>query len=230
MRIRIVLSATLTALGLMFLIPAAAHAHGDTLKVVVTGQRAGHVTTDITWENDGDAVDETVAATVNAVSVDGTRTMGPWRLVRDPAAAPAGWTTAETLPPGSWKVTVEVGFPALGKGELEVGVPVVDPAPTTGAATTGAASTGATAGGTPAVPAPTPEAAAGSTAGSGSAAATSADSSSPAPAPSGTQAAAGADGDAVWWTTAGVAVTALAGAGVGLLLRRRRMRGACRTS
>ncbi|MEU6298871.1 hypothetical protein [Streptomyces erythrochromogenes] len=225
MRIRIVLSATLTALGLMFLIPAAAQAHGDTLKVVVTGQRAGHVTTDITWENDGDAIDETVAATVNAVSVDGTRTMGPWRLVRDPAAAPAGWTTAETLPPGSWKVTVEVGFPALGKGELEVGVPVVDPAPTTGAATTGAAN-----GGTPAVSAPTPDAASAAASGSGSAAATSADASSPAPAPSGTRAASDTDGDAVWWTTAGVAVTALAGAGVGLLLRRRRMRGACRTS
>ncbi|MFE6911998.1 hypothetical protein [Streptomyces erythrochromogenes] len=225
MRIRIVLSATLTALGLMFLIPAAAQAHGDTLKVVVTGQRAGHVTTDITWENDGDAIDETVAATVNAVSVDGTRTMGPWRLVRDPAAAPAGWTTAETLPPGTWKVTVEVGFPALGKGELEVGVPVVDPAPTTGAATTGA-----TNGGTPAVSAPTPDAASASASGSGSAAATSADASSPAPAPSGTRAASDTDGDAVWWTTAGVAVTALAGAGVGLLLRRRRMRGACRTS
>ncbi|MFE0600386.1 hypothetical protein ACFW2T_31420 [Streptomyces sp. NPDC058892] len=208
MRIRIVLSATLTALGLMFLIPAAAHAHGDTLKVLVTGERAGHVTADITWENDGDAVDETVAATVNAVSVDGSRTMGPWRLVRDPAAAPAGWTTAETLPPGSWKVTIEVGFPALGKGELEVGVPVVDPAPST------APSTGAT----PAVSAPTPDAAASA----------SADASSPAP--SGTQASSGARGDAVWWTTAGVAVTALAGAGVGLLLRRRRMRGACRTS
>ncbi|WKV75789.1 hypothetical protein AW27_032255 [Streptomyces sp. PCS3-D2] len=214
MRIRIVLSATLTALGLMFLIPAAAHAHGDTLKVLVTGERAGHVTADITWENDGDAVDETVAATVNAVSVDGSRTMGPWRLVRDPAAAPAGWTTAETLPPGSWKVTIEVGFPALGKGELEVGVPVVDPAPSTAPST--AASTGAT----PAVSAPTPDAAASA----------SADASSPAPAPSGTQASSGAGGDAVWWTTAGVAVTALAGAGVGLLLRRRRMRGACRTS
>ncbi|WP_405445386.1 hypothetical protein [Streptomyces erythrochromogenes] len=227
MRIRIVLSATLTALGLMFLIPAAAHAHGDTLKVVVTGQRAGHVTTDITWENDGDAIDEKVAATVNAVSVDGTRTMGPWRLVRDPAAAPAGWTTAETLPPGSWKVTVEVGFPALGKGELEVGVPVVDPAPTTGAGTTGTAT-----GGTPAVSAPTPDAASAATSGSGSgsAAATSADAASPAPAASGTRAASDADGAAVWWTTAGVAVTALAGAGVGLLLRRRRMRGACRTS
>ncbi|MFJ1567871.1 hypothetical protein ACIOG8_27260 [Streptomyces erythrochromogenes] len=227
MRIRIVLSATLTALGLMFLTPAAAHAHGDTLKVVVTGQRAGHVTTDITWENDGDAIDENVAATVNAISVDGTRTMGPWRLVRDPAAAPAGWTTAETLPPGSWKVTVEVGFPALGKGELEVGVPVVDPAPTTGAGPTGAAT-----GGTPAVSAPTPDAASASASGSGSgsAAATSADASSPAPAPSGTQAAPDAEGAAVWWTTAGVAVTALAGAGVGLLLRRRRMRGACRTS
>ncbi|WP_157879675.1 hypothetical protein [Streptomyces yangpuensis] len=212
MRIRTALSATLAALGLMFLLPAAAHAHGDTLKVVVTGQRAGHVTTDITWENDGDAVDETVAATVNAVSVDGSRTMGPWRLVRDPAAAPAGWTTAEILPPGTWKVSVEVGFPALGKGELEVGVPVVDPAPATG--------------GTPAVSAPTPDSASGSAA----AAATAADASSPAPAPSGTQAVSDSEGDAVWWTTAGVAVTALAGAGVGLLLRRRRMRGACRTS
>ncbi|APU38773.1 hypothetical protein [Streptomyces sp. TN58] len=223
MRIRIALSATLAALGLMFLIPGAAHAHGDTLKVVVTGQRAGHVTTDITWENDGDAVDETVAATVNAVSPDGSRTMGPWRLVRDPAAAPAGWTTAEVLPPGSWKVTVEVGFPALGKGEAEVGVPVVDPAPTTGAGTAGAGTTAtgttdSATGGTPAVSAPTPASASGS------------GSSSPAPASSATQAVSGTDGDAVWWTTAGVAVTALAGAGVGLLLRRRRMRGACRTS
>ncbi|MFC9581951.1 hypothetical protein ACFVJ8_03750 [Streptomyces yangpuensis] len=225
MRIRTALSATLAALGLMFLLPAAAHAHGDTLKVVVTGQRAGHVTTDITWENDGDAVDETVAATVNAVSVDGSRTMGPWRLVRDPAAAPAGWTTAEVLPPGTWKVSVEVGFPALGKGELEVGVPVVDPAPTTGGGTTGGGATSTT-GGTPAVSAPTPD----SASGSGAAAATAADASSPAPAPSGTQAVSGSEGDAVWWTTAGVAVTALAGAGVGLLLRRRRMRGACRTS
>ncbi|MFJ6782931.1 hypothetical protein [Streptomyces yangpuensis] len=224
MRIRTALSATLAALGLMFLLPAAAHAHGDTLKVVVTGQRAGHVTTDITWENDGDAVDETVAATVNAVSVDGSRTMGPWRLVRDPAAAPAGWTTAEVLPPGTWKVSVEVGFPALGKGELEVGVPVVDPAPTTGGGSTGGGATSAT-GGTPAVSAPTPDSASGS-----GAAATAADAASPAPAPSGTQAVSDSEGDAVWWTTAGVAVTALAGAGVGLLLRRRRMRGACRTS
>ncbi|MGW2275018.1 hypothetical protein [Streptomyces yangpuensis] len=229
MRIRTALSATLAALGLMFLLPAAAHAHGDTLKVVVTGQRAGHVTTDITWENDGDAVDETVAATVNAVSVDGSRTMGPWRLVRDPAAAPAGWTTAEVLPPGTWKVSVEVGFPALGKGELEVGVPVVDPAPTTGGGTTGGGTTGSGAtsatGGTPAVSAPTPDSASGS-----GAASTAADAASPAPAPSGTQAVSDSEGDAVWWTTAGVAVTALAGAGVGLLLRRRRMRGACRTS
>lgn len=131
MRIRIVFSAALAALGLMFLLPATAHAHGDTLKVVVTGQRNGHVTADVTWENDGDAVEEAVAATVNAVSADGSRTLGPWRLVRDPGAAPAGWTTAEALPPGNWKVGVDVGFPALGHGELEVGVPVVDPAPGT---------------------------------------------------------------------------------------------------
>ncbi|WP_314245788.1 hypothetical protein [Streptomyces sp. DSM 40907] len=203
MRIRIVFSAALAALGLMFLLPTAAHAHGDTVKVVVTGQREGRVTADVTWENDGDAVDETVAATVNAVSVDGSRTMGPWRLVRDPAAAPAGWTTAEALPPGSWKVSVDVGFPALGHGELEVGVPVVDPAPA----------------------APTPVASAAAPAPSSAAPVSSAASAASAPAASTAQAAepaAGTEGYAVWWTTAGVAVTAVAGAAVGLLLRRRR--------
>ncbi|WP_420081845.1 hypothetical protein ACN6AT_32760 [Streptomyces sp. JL4002] len=214
MRIRIALSAAVTALGLLFLLPSVAHAHGDTLKVVVTGQRAGHVTTEITWENDGDAVDEAVSATVNAVSVDGTRTLGPWVLVRDPAAAPAGWTTAEVLPPGSWKVSVDVGFPALGHGELEVGVPVVDPAPGTagGTGTTGAPTPVASA------PAPAPTTASGAQSASAQSAVPP---PSPAPAPTASSA---AEGDAVWWTTAGVAVTALAGAGVGLLLRRRRLR------
>ncbi|WP_405828033.1 MULTISPECIES: hypothetical protein [unclassified Streptomyces] len=213
MRIRIAFSAVLTALGLMLLTPVAAHAHGDTVKVVVTGQRTGHVTADITWENDGDAVDETVAATVNAISVDGSRTMGPWRLVRDPAAAPAGWTTAETLPPGSWKVSVDVGFPALGHGDLEVAVPVVDPAPGTGAPTASA-------------PAPGTPTTAQPSAGTPSAGAPSAGPpSAAAPAASTAQVpAAETEGYAVWWTTAGVAATALAGAAVGLFLRRRRMR------
>ncbi|MFJ3516925.1 hypothetical protein [Streptomyces sp. NPDC090131] len=204
MRIRIVFSAALAALGLMFLLPATAHAHGDTLKVVVTGQRNGHVTADVTWENDGDAVEEAVAATVNAVSADGSRTLGPWRLVRDPGAAPAGWTTAEALPPGNWKVGVDVGFPALGHGELEVGVPVVDPAP----------GTPAPVGSSPAAVAP-------------SAAAPDPSGASPASAPAASSAqapdaAADTEGYALWWTTAGVAVTAVAGAAVGLLLRRRR--------
>ncbi|MFF8266706.1 hypothetical protein ACF059_04855 [Streptomyces sp. NPDC016562] len=194
----------------MFLTPAPAHAHGDTVKVVVTGQRQGHVTADVTWENDGDAVDEAVAATVNAVSVDGSRTLGPWRLVRDPAAAPAGWTTAEALPPGSWKVSVDVGFPALGHGELEVAVPVVDPAPSTGTPAPGTPATGSPAASSPA---PLPS--------SPATASAAAPSASTAQAP---DAESEAEGDAVWWTTAGVAVTALAGAAVGLLLRRRRMR------
>lgn len=131
MRIRIAFTTVLALLGLVFLTPVAAHAHGDTVKVVVTGHREGRVTADITWENDGDAVEEAVAATVNATNPDGSRTLGPWRLVRDSAGtSKAAWTTAEALPPGSWKVTVDVGFPALGHGELEVAVPVVDPAPT----------------------------------------------------------------------------------------------------
>ncbi|MFD6888201.1 hypothetical protein [Streptomyces sp. NPDC059957] len=205
MRIRIAFQAVLTAVGLMLLSPAVAHAHGDTVKVVVTGQREGHVTADVTWENDGDAVEEAVAATVNAVSADGARTLGPWRLVRDPAATPAGWTTAESLPPGAWKVSVDVGFPALGHGELEVGVPVVDPAPTTG-----------TPGPRPADPSPAP---------TGTRAQTPTPTPTPTPATvSGTPAEPGT-GPAVWWTTAGVATTALAGAAVGIFLRRRRARG-----
>ncbi|WP_192939083.1 LPXTG cell wall anchor domain-containing protein [Streptomyces cinnamoneus] len=95
----------------------------------VTGQVQGHVTTDVTWENDNDPVDENVAATVNAVSPDGDRTVGPWKLQRDPAKA-GRYTTAETLPAGQWKVTVEVGFPALGRGEKELTVdPAAEPAP-----------------------------------------------------------------------------------------------------
>ncbi|MFG2873507.1 hypothetical protein ACGFYU_00490 [Streptomyces sp. NPDC048337] len=196
MRIRIAVQALLAAVGLILLSPAAAHAHGDTVKVVVTGQRQGHVTADLTWENDEDAIDEAVAATVNAVSADGARTLGPWRLVRDPAAAPAGWTTAETLPPGTWKVTVDVGFPALGHGEREVGVPVVDPAPATG-----------TPDPRPATPSSAP-----------TQAPTRAATPTQAPAPA-TEA---STDPTVWWTTAGVAATALAGAAVGVLLRRRR--------
>ncbi|MGW7031408.1 hypothetical protein ACWGFX_30140 [Streptomyces xanthophaeus] len=216
MRTRTALPALLAALGLMFLLPATAHAHGDNVKVVVTGQREGHVTAEVTWENDGDAVDEAVAATVNAVSADGTRTQGPWRLVRDPAAAPAGWTTAEVLPPGTWKVSVDVGFPALGHGELEVGVPVVDPAPVTSPSAAGGATAGTSAGagagaGTTAAPAPVAPSQS-----------PSVPAEQPDPRPQGAEAEAG-DGS-VWWTTAGVAATALAGAAVGLLLRRRRAR------
>ncbi|WCD84546.1 hypothetical protein KPP03845_100869 [Streptomyces xanthophaeus] len=218
MRTRTALPALLAALGLMFLLPATAHAHGDNVKVVVTGQREGHVTAEVTWENDGDAVDEAVAATVNAVSVDGTRTQGPWRLVRDPAAAPAGWTTAEVLPPGTWKVSVDVGFPALGHGELEVGVPVVDPAPVSSASAAGGATAGTSAGagsGTTAAPAPVAPSQPPSPS-------PSVPAEQPDPRPQGAGAEAG--GGSVWWTTAGVAATALAGAAVGLLLRRRRAR------
>ncbi|GLV82342.1 hypothetical protein Slala03_20310 [Streptomyces lavendulae subsp. lavendulae] len=199
------------ALGLALLLPVqavalagAAHAHGDTLKVVITGQQAGKVTADVTWENDGDPVEEAVAATVNAVSADGSRTAGPWRLVRGTGGA-ATWTTAETLPPGTWTVTVDAGFPSLGHAQQEVAVPVVDPAPPT-------ASSGAS-------PAPSPS----------GAPATATASAPPASAPPAASPATSPDSDsdsddAGWWTTAGVAGIALAGAAAGILLRRRRLR------
>ncbi|AYV31521.1 hypothetical protein EES41_32790 [Streptomyces sp. ADI95-16] len=213
---------TFRSIGLWFLlllcqamalaVSTPAQAHGDTVKVVVTGQREGHVTADITWENDGDAIDETVAATVNAVSPDGARSAGPWKLVRD-TGKPAGWTTAEALPPGSWKVSVDVGFPALGHGDKEVAVPVVDPAPATSPTAPQPAASG------------TPDA---SATPSAAAPGTSADPSPSASSSSAPQAAGDGDGDGgdgtLWWTTAGVAATALAGAAAGVLLRRARAR------
>ncbi|MCX4539580.1 hypothetical protein [Streptomyces sp. NBC_01565] len=211
---------TFRSIGLWFLlllcqalalaVSTPAHAHGDTVKVVVTGQRDGHVTADVTWENDGDPVDEAVAATVNAVSPDGARSEGPWKLVRD-TGKDAGWTTAEVLPPGNWKVSVDVGFPALGHGDKEVAVPVVDPAPT---ATPG----------TPQPPASgTPDASATPSAAAPSASAQpSPSSAAPQPASSDDDGD-GADGT-LWWTTAGVAATALAGAAGGVFLRRARTR------
>ncbi|GAA0319385.1 hypothetical protein GCM10010302_68210 [Streptomyces polychromogenes] len=206
-RIRRAALPPLTALALTVLgaaVAGPALAHGDTLNVVITGERAGHVTADITWENDGDAVEEAVAATVNAVSPDGTRTQGPWKLVRDPGRA-AGWTTAEALPAGTWTVTVEAGFPSLGHARKEIGVPVTDPAP--------AASSPA-----PASPAPASPAAAAASAAVAPPASTvpPASTASADPAPGGT--------GTGWWTTAGVAGIALLGAVGGILLRRARRR------
>ncbi|MFF8837608.1 hypothetical protein [Streptomyces sp. NPDC015130] len=191
-------------------LPATTQAHGDTVKVVVTGQRDGHVTTEITWENDGDAVEENVAATVNATSPDGSRSLGPWPLVRAPGTR-TGWTTTEVLAPGTWKVTVDVGFPALGHAEREVQVPVVDPSPpaprptpTTPLPSAPAPTTPA-----PATPAPTTSAPA---------------PASSAPAPARTGPAAERGDSAVGWSLAGLAAIVLAGTAAGMLLRRSRAR------
>ncbi|MEJ8642037.1 hypothetical protein WKI68_12265 [Streptomyces sp. MS1.HAVA.3] len=188
-----------TGLGVLLLLLSQAlalatptQAHGDTVKVVITGQREGHLTTDITWENDGDAIEEAVAATVNATSADGTRTVGPWTLVRD-SGTRTGWSTPEVLPAGTWKVHVHIGFPSRGHVEREVSVPVADPAPPSTSAA-------------PTAPVPAPA--------SPSAAAVPSSAASAQPAPAG-------DGSTFSWTTTGLTMAALAGAASGMLLVRR---------
>ncbi|MFG2332492.1 hypothetical protein ACGFMM_23045 [Streptomyces sp. NPDC048604] len=103
-----------------------AHAHGGALDVEITGHDFGRVRTTVVWDDDNDPVDGRLAATVNAVSADG-RTVGPWKLVRAGANA-IGWTTAEALPPGRWKITVEAGYPALGRDQEELTVSPGTPA------------------------------------------------------------------------------------------------------
>ncbi|OKJ65235.1 hypothetical protein AMK27_05355 [Streptomyces sp. CB02009] len=191
-----------TALVLGLGLPQPAAAHGDNLDVVITGHRDGHVLTEVTWENDGDPVDEQVAALVSAVSADGLRTAGPWKLVR--GTRPTAWTTAEALPTGVWKVTVAAGQPALGHSERQLTVAAAPSSP----------STASTPGGTAATPARTPH---------------SARVTSPAPkaspSPSKTASAAESEDEQTWgpWlTTIGLAVASLAGAAAGIWIRRRR--------
>ncbi|MGW7369608.1 hypothetical protein ACWGI8_40850, partial [Streptomyces sp. NPDC054841] len=124
-------AAALAGSALSLATATGAQAHGDTLKVEITGHDFGRVRTTVVWENDNDPVDERVAATVNAVGADGT-TVGPWKLVRDPAAT-TGYATAEALPPGRWKVTVEVGYPGLGRDQEEITVSPGTPASPTAA-------------------------------------------------------------------------------------------------
>ncbi|MBP2579792.1 hypothetical protein J3A78_000270 [Streptomyces sp. PvR006] len=191
-----------TALVLGLGLPQSAAAHGDNLDVVITGHRDGHVLTEVTWENDGDPVDEKVAALVSAVSADGLRTAGPWKLVR--GTRPTDWTTAEALPTGVWKVTVAAGQPALGHAERQLTVAAAPSSP-------GAAQVP---GGTAATPTRTPH---------------SARVTSPAPeaspSPSTSPSAAESEDEQAWgpWlTTIGLAVASLAGAAAGIWIRRRR--------
>ncbi|MFF3842549.1 hypothetical protein [Streptomyces sp. NPDC001930] len=191
-----------TALLLGLSLPQPAAAHGDNLEVVITGHRDGHVLTEVTWENDGDAVDEQVAALVSAVSADGRSTAGPWKLVR--GARPTDWTTAEALPTGIWTVTVAAGQPALGHAERQLTVAAAASSP-------GASSVP---GGTAATPPHTR---------------TGTQETSPAPetSPSSSTSRSVADGEdeqswGPWLTTVGLAVASLAGAAAGIWIRRRR--------
>ncbi|MFJ9811246.1 hypothetical protein ACIRTB_23780 [Streptomyces sp. NPDC101158] len=190
-----------TALALGLALPQPAAAHGDTLEVVITGHREGHVLTEVTWENDGDPVDEQVAALVSAVSTDGRRTAGPWKLVR--GARPTDWTTTEALPAGVWKVTVEAGQPSLGHAERQLTVAAVSPSPGTSSLPGGTAATHKPTGLRQTSPAP------GSRASSAS--------------PS-TPAEQGTESWAPGPTILGLAAASLAGAAAGVWIRRRRAR------
>ncbi|NWF27556.1 hypothetical protein HW130_15000 [Streptomyces sp. PKU-EA00015] len=187
-------------------------AHGDTLKVEITGHDFGRVRTTVTWENDNDPVDERVAATVNAVSADGSGSLGPWKLVRDPASA-TGYTTAEALPPGRWRVTVEAGHPGLGRDEEEITVSPGTPA----SPTAGPGTVRPTAGEGTAVPASATPAESAGRDGKGRTTA--------APASDDTAARSGTGGTATLLVAGGVVLAGAAGAGVVWRIRRAGARG-----
>ncbi|WP_441245926.1 hypothetical protein [Kitasatospora sp. McL0602] len=128
MRIALLPATVALAAGLTLAGAGPALAHGDSIHLAVANRGGGQPSTVATWEADGDPVTETLAATLSAVSADGHRA-GPWQLEPVPGS-PATFATAEALPVGTWHVTVEAGFPALGREEADitVGPPVAAPA------------------------------------------------------------------------------------------------------
>ncbi|WP_327074993.1 hypothetical protein OG196_38905 [Kitasatospora purpeofusca] len=203
--------AALALAGAVVLAPAAvpAAAHGDTVRLEVSGQDGGHVTTVATWENDRDPVTEQFAGTLSATSADG-RAAGPWRLVAVPGR-PGTYTTREFLPAGHWRIVVDCAFPSLGHGERELDVEaavISDPTlPTpTGPGTSGPGTTGPTV--RPTAPGTSP-ATATAAPGTAAAATESADS----------------DGSGLaTWVAVGTAAVAVALVTAGLALRRRARR------
>ncbi|CAN3984990.1 hypothetical protein [Kitasatospora purpeofusca] len=213
--------AALALAGAVVLAPAAvpAAAHGDTVRLEVSGQDGGHVTTVATWENDRDPVTEQFAGTLSATSADG-RAAGPWRLVAVPGR-PGTYTTREFLPAGHWRIVVDCAFPSLGHGERELDVEaavISDPTlptptgpgtsgpGTSGPGTTGPGTTGPTV--RPTAPGTSP-ATATAAPGTAAAATESADS----------------DGSGLaTWVAVGTAAVAVALVTAGLALRRRARR------
>ncbi|MEU9129622.1 hypothetical protein AB0D08_16200 [Kitasatospora sp. NPDC048540] len=123
MRIRTLAAAAVMA-GLAVLGGAGqAGAHGDTIVFKISALGDGHTRAAATWANDNDPVTDKVAATLSATADDG-RTVGPWKL-EAVAGTPGTFTTALALPPGHWAVTVESGFPALGRGQADLTVTAV---------------------------------------------------------------------------------------------------------
>ncbi|MEU3465672.1 hypothetical protein ABZ721_37765 [Streptomyces sp. NPDC006733] len=120
-----------------------ASAHGDTIHLEITGNAEGRLTVTATWDEDHHPVDEKVAATLQATAADG-RQVGPWPLTALDQAH-GTYTVAVPLPPGSWQISAESAFPAMGAGKTTLQVTVVPgrpaptggtPAPTTAAPTT----------------------------------------------------------------------------------------------
>ncbi|WP_051966295.1 hypothetical protein [Kitasatospora mediocidica] len=124
--IRAAVPSTVAALALaacaVLTVPTPAAAHGGNIHFAITARSDGHTRATASYD-DGDPVDEPLGATLSALSSDG-RSVGPWPLLAV-SGAQATYTTRESLPPGSWKVSVDAAFPELGHGESEVAVTAV---------------------------------------------------------------------------------------------------------
>ncbi len=97
-----------------------AQGHGDTIDLAIV-RDGGRLLVTATWNGDGHPVRERVAATLTASGSDG-RLVGPLRL--RPSGDRWGLYVVEgRLPPGTWHVVAEAGYPSLGRGQSTVTVP-----------------------------------------------------------------------------------------------------------
>ena len=93
--------------------PAAAHTGG--ILLTIEGDGGGRVRIAATWEQDGHPVTEGLQSLVSATSTDGR---GLDHLTLTPVPGRFGvYAVGTPLPAGTWTVTAESAFPALGHGE-----------------------------------------------------------------------------------------------------------------
>ncbi|HEU5109692.1 MAG TPA: hypothetical protein VFT95_14215 [Micromonosporaceae bacterium] len=113
-----VLGAAVLAVGVLMLPAAPAAAHGDKIKLEVSGDGANGVTV-LARHDDGHPIDDRILRLVLTATGDGGRRAGPVQL--NPAAEGRGfYSSGAVLTPGRWNVVVTAAGPPAARAQATI--------------------------------------------------------------------------------------------------------------